>query len=95
MRGNNSFFAPTSAVIRQRSSLLLRPNTADTMDSEEIIAYVREKCRFYAADIYSWLRVVLDFALDEDELACSEDGATVDVDGRSVIVRSESAPWYN
>ncbi len=73
----------------------MRPNTADTMDSEEIIAYVREKCRFYAADIYSWLRVVLDFALDEDELACSEDGATVDVDGRSVIVRSESAPWYN
>ncbi len=57
------------------------------------IAYVREKCRFYAADIYSWLRVALDFALDEDELACSEDGASINVDGRSVIVRSE--PWYN
>ncbi len=65
------------------------------MDSEEIIAKVRENCRFFAADNYSWLRVALDFALDEDELACSEDGATVDVDGRSVIVRSESAPWYN
>ncbi len=58
-----------------------------------LIAYVREKCRFYAADIYSWLRVALDFALDEDELACSEDGASINVDGRSVIVRSE--PWYN
>lgn len=65
------------------------------MASETVIAYVRENCRFYAADIYSWLRIALDFALDDEEvLACSEDdGVYIDVDGRSVIVRSE--PWYN
>lgn len=69
-------------------------NTSDIMVSETVIAYVRENCRFYAADIYSWLRVVLDFALDEDELACNEDnGVSIEVDGRSVTVRSE--PWYN
>jgi len=65
------------------------------MVSEEVIAYVRENCRFYAADIYSWMRMALDFALDDEEvLACSEDnGVSIDVNVRSVTVRSE--PWYN
>lgn len=73
----------------------MHQNTTDIMVSETVIAYVRENCRFYAADIYSWMRMALDFALDdEDVLACSEDdGMYIDVDGRSVTVRSE--PWYN
>ncbi len=42
-----------------------------------LIAYVREKCRFYAADIYSWLRVALDFAMSREEgLGCVMDDDT-------------------
>lgn len=56
------------------------------------IAYVRENCRFYAADIYSWLRVALDFALrrfDYEGFGCVwDDRTSVGIDGRSVTVRS-------
>ncbi len=68
----------------------MRHNTTDIMVSEEVIAYVRKNCRFYAADIYSWMRIALDFALDEDELACCEDnGIYMDITDRSVTVQSE------
>ncbi len=42
-----------------------------------LIANVREKCRFYAADIYSWLRVAMDFAMSKEEgLGCVVDDDT-------------------
>lgn len=60
--------------------------------SEEIISYVRKNGRFYAADIYSWLRVALDFAMgnfDYEWLGCVRDNRTsVSIDDRSVTVQS-------
>jgi len=62
------------------------------MVSEEVIAYVRENCRFYAADIYSWLRVALDFAMrrfDYEGFGCVwDDRTSVGIDGRTVTVQS-------
>ncbi len=56
------------------------------------IAYIRENCRFYAADIYSWLRIALDLAIrrfDYEGFGCVlNDRTSVDIEGRSVTVRS-------
>lgn len=60
--------------------------------SEESIAYIRENCRFYAADIYSWLRIALDFAMrrfDYEGFGCVwDDRTSVGIDNCSVTVRS-------
>lgn len=68
-------------------------NATEMTHRQEIIAYVPEYCRFYVADIYSGMRIALDFALDENGFECNEDNGTYMVSGRSVTVQSE--PWYN